>query len=69
MKYIVWTLALLLCGCRTALYVAIGPQKVDKVKFELTNQEADPNIPDIVEAAVRAAVGKWNILTVRRDNE
>ncbi len=58
MKYIiVWTLALLLCGCRVHFYGALGHQSVDQLELKLTNQEADPNIPDIVEAAVKAAMG------------
>ncbi len=44
-------------SCRVALYVAIGPQSVEEAEFKLTNQKADPNMAEIVSAAVRAAMG------------
>ena len=49
------SLLIFLSGCRTACYIAVGPQSVDEVEFKLIKQKADPNMPEIVAAAIEAA--------------
>ena len=63
MKYLIILamLCIIIGGCRVGFYGAIGPQEVDKVELKLIKLKADPNMPAIVGAAVKAAIGggKW----------
>ena len=61
-KLLLILLCLVFAGCRCGVvfYGAVGHQSIDRVVFELINQEADPNILEAGEAVgaiVKGAAG------------